>query len=69
MARIYEQVEWFYSFDTWPGETYGVLDMGEHWSILRQIEEPNGGAEVTVLGRAPDRKTAIGFIKLLVNKE
>ena len=65
MARssLYDQVEWFYRPDAWILPTYGVLHLGKDWhAVVRDDDLAHG---FRVLTTVEDRKTAIGFLKLL----
>jgi hypothetical protein len=59
------RVEWFEDFAEWPEEVYGVLEMDDHWKVMVKITSPFGDTTVKAVTDAPDRTTAIGYIKLL----
>ena len=65
MARnnLYDQVEWFRRYGEWMLPTYGVLRIGEDWHAVVSDEDCAHGFRV--LTTVKDRKTAIGFLKLL----
>jgi hypothetical protein len=65
MARssLYDQVEWFRSVDQWLLPTYGVLHLGKDWHAVELDDDCAHGFRV--LTTVEDRKTAIGFLKLL----
>ena len=69
MAINRDPVEWFERHDRMDEVVYGILEAKDWWFVLKK--DPNGhtkGTRVSEVARAPDRKTAIGFIKLLVEK-
>ena len=66
MARssLYNQVEWFQRpIDQWMLPTYGVLHIGKDWHAVEADDDLAHGFRV--LATVEDRKTAIGFLKLL----
>jgi hypothetical protein len=62
--------EWFYNVNTHESEKYGLLNLGGKWAVVestdRQYYEPSEYKVITEW--LDDRKTAIGFIKLLKEK-
>jgi hypothetical protein len=57
--------EWFDFRDRSDEEVYGVLKTGEGWAVLRKEADID---KVSVIAQVDSRKTAIGFIKLLLEK-
>ena len=64
-ANYGSNIEWFENFADWPEEVYGAWDLGDHWRVMVKITTPYGGTTVETVTEAPDRETAIGYIKLL----
>lgn len=65
MARstLYNQVEWFPRYNQWMMPTYGVLHLGKDWHAV--VADDDFAHGFRVLTTVDDRKTAIGFLKLL----
>jgi hypothetical protein len=59
--------EWFYNFNTHESEKYGLLNHEGKWAVVEstdaQYHEPSEYKVITEW--LADRKTALGFIKLL----
>lgn len=62
-SSLYNQVEWFHRYDAWMSPTYGVLHIGKDWHAVQADDDLAHGFRV--LATVDDRKTAIGFLKLL----
>lgn len=60
MAVTKPDVEWFYHPDSF--QQYGVLCLAKKWAVIMQ---PDQGDFVVMTDWFDDRKTAIGFLKLL----
>lgn len=61
MAIEKPEVEWFTAFDTF--DAYGVICLSGKWAAVKKVWD---GTDYKVLTEwVDDRKTAIGFLKLL----
>ena len=61
--NLYDQVEWFHRYGEWILPTYGVLHLGKDWHVV--VTDDDCAHGFRVLTTVEDRKTAIGFLKLL----
>ena len=60
--------EWWYSFNTHEIGKYGLLNLAGKWAVVKEKGFPPDEDEFDVITEwVDDRKTAIGFIKLLEN--
>ena len=67
MAITKPEVEWFYDPSTY-WTRYGVLCLAGKWAVVKEKGFPPDEDEFDVITEwVDDRKTAIGFIKLLEN--
>lgn len=60
MATTYPEIEWFYDLST--DRRYGIMCLAGKWAVAK---ESDFGDFVFMTGWLDDRKTAIGFLKLL----
>jgi len=69
MAIAKPEIEWFYDPSTYWKE-YGLLCLAGKWAIIKADGfelEPSGKLKV-ITDWVDDRKTAVGFLKLLMEK-
>ena len=69
MAHDEPEVEWFFDPSTYFAE-YGLLSLGGKWAAVKAKEPnvPGVNDYVVITGWVDDRKTAVGFLKLLKEK-
>lgn len=69
MAKLKPEVEWFDNYNTWE-RSYGLVNLAGKWAVAKS----NGGFigiddDFDIITEwVDDRKTAIGFLKLLLEK-
>lgn len=61
MAKLKPEVEWFTATHTF--DAYGVLCLDGRWAAVKKVWDERGYEVLTEW--LADRKTAIGFLKLL----
>lgn len=66
MSRMKPEIEWLTSPSTW--DQYGVLCLAGKWAAVRARSFAPDDFDV-ITEWVGDRKTAIGFLKLIVDKE
>lgn len=66
MGKLKPEVEWLASPFTW--DQYGVLCLAGKWAAVKAVSPLADDFEV-ITEWVDDRKTAIGFLKLIVDKE
>jgi hypothetical protein len=64
MARAKPAVEWVYNRNTYCIE-YGLLGLAGKWAVVRAKERDVTSDFEVITEWVDDRKTAIGFLKLL----
>jgi len=70
MAIPTTNIEWFYNPAFYCKE-YGVWKKADNvWAVVLSTDDPDTGEEmnIKILTTVSDRRTAIGFIKLLTEK-
>ena len=67
MAINRDPAEWFERHDRWEDVVYGILKGTNEWVVLKK-QWIGSTPKVSELARVESRQTAIGFIKLLVEK-
>jgi len=68
MAINRDPAEWFEHHDMWQDVTYGVVKKTDTWLVLKREHRDFGGTRVEAVTEVDSRATAIGFIKLLVER-
>jgi len=68
MAINRDPAEWFDRPDVWGDVRYGILKGTNTWLVLKQTAADFRKDTTEVLTEVDSRQTAIGFIKLLVEK-
>lgn len=64
MAQAKPEVEWFYDPATY-WKSYGLLNLAGKWAVVKEQSFEIGDQYEVVTEWVDDRKTALGFIKLL----
>ena len=64
MAIAKPEIEWFYDPSTYWKE-YGLLCLAGKWAVVKAKGNHVGDAHDVITEWVDDRKTAIGFLKLL----
>jgi len=66
MAITASNIEWFYDPNTY-WEEYGLLNLAGKWAVVKASFFEDGSADeyMVITDWVDDRKTAIGFLKLL----
>ena len=66
MAIAKPEVEWLYDTDEFLVD-YGLINIGDKWAVVKEMFYSKDNYEF-VTDWVDDRKTAIGFLKLLKEK-
>jgi hypothetical protein len=66
MAKLKPEVEWIYNPNTYFVE-YGLLGLAGKWAVVR-AKDFNRGDYNVITAWVDERRTAIGFLKLLTEK-
>lgn len=67
MAQMKPEVEWVYNPNTYFRE-YGLLHLAGKWAVVRATDFEVASDFEVITEWVDDRKTAIGFLKLVVEK-
>ena len=67
MAITHPDVEWIFDVTTYTAE-YGLLGLGGKWAVVRKVSPFDNKNFVVVTDYVDERKTAVGFLKLLMGK-
>lgn len=63
MSTTKPEVEWFTTSDRW--DTYGVVCLAGKWAVVKALDVFADRDYEVITDWVDDRKTAIGFLKLL----
>lgn len=67
MAKLKPEVEWIYNPNWWSTE-YGLLNLAGKWAVVKKHRPFDDDFDV-ITEWVDERKTAIGFLKLLMENE
>ena len=68
MSNLKPEVEWVHD-PKWWSTTYGLLNLAGKWAVVKK-KRPFDNDDFDVITEwVDDRKTAIGFLKLLMENE
>ncbi len=67
MAKLKPEVEWI-SSPRWWSTTYGLLNLAGKWAVVKKHRPFDDDFDV-ITEWVDERKTAIGFLKLLMENE
>jgi hypothetical protein len=67
MSKLKPDVEWVYSPKWWSTE-YGLLNLAGKWAVVKKHRPFDDDFDV-ITEWVDERKTAIGFLKLLMENE
>jgi len=67
MSKLKPEVEWIYNPKWWSTE-YGLLNLAGKWAVVKKHRPFDDDFDV-ITEWVDERKTAIGFLKLLLEDE